>query len=88
MEEKIRTDDSCTNWTALMFLRTMWEFSRIFLQDAAAMLVAHPDREEHIVYSNIPVLRTPEFKVSGRCVLFLLFAATATNESFFLLFFF
>jgi len=48
--------------TSLAFLNFMKELNVVFFQDAAAMLVKHPDRIHHQIY-QIPCLASPHFKV-------------------------
>ena len=49
--------------TALHVLRFFCELNRVFLQDAAAMIVKDPERAEHNIFSELAVFQMPEFKV-------------------------
>jgi hypothetical protein len=62
-----------TSYTALCFLRLMKEMAQIFLQDAAVMMIEHPGRRSHPLYS-LPVFEHPLWEVScwlscGFCLL-------------------
>ena len=50
--------------TTIHVLRFFEELNRVFLQDAAAMIALKPERVEHSMYEEIPVLQSEEFKVS------------------------
>jgi hypothetical protein len=50
-------------WTAYEFLKLMKLLGVVFLQDAAAIWVLHPERKEHPMF-NMPVFRDPEWPVS------------------------
>ena len=50
--------------TALNFLKFLCEINKVFLQDAAAMIIADPEREKHRLYRDLEVLSLPEFQVS------------------------
>jgi len=50
-------------FTSLAFLNFMTELNKVFYQDAAAMIVKHPDRRAHPLY-QLPCLDTPRFRVS------------------------
>ena len=54
-------------WTAYEFLKLMKLLVVVFLQDAAAMCVLHPERKEHPIF-KMPVFRDPEWPVSLFCV--------------------
>lgn len=49
--------------TALMFLRLMKEMGQVFLQDAAAIWLLHPERRDHPMFT-LPVFCDPEWEVS------------------------
>jgi hypothetical protein len=38
------------------------QLALVFLQDAAAMLILHPERGDNTMYMHIPVLKTEKFK--------------------------
>jgi hypothetical protein len=48
--------------TAVCFLELLEQLALVFLQDAAAILILHPERGDNAMYKHIPVLKTPEFK--------------------------
>ena len=48
--------------TAVCFLELLDELALVFLQDAAAMLILHPERGDNAMYKHIPVLKTEVFK--------------------------
>jgi Centromere DNA-binding protein complex CBF3 subunit, domain 2 len=50
--------------TALGFLKFLCYLNQTFLQDAAAMLVNHPDGANHPMYAHLDVLRSRQFNVS------------------------
>jgi Centromere DNA-binding protein complex CBF3 subunit, domain 2 len=52
--------------TAICMLRFFVELNRIFLQDAAAMMVLHPEREDHALFKEMKCFLSNEFKVSER----------------------
>lgn len=52
------------NMTAISFLRFFIELNKIFLQDAAAMVALHDDRNEHAMFQKMPCFQSNEFKVS------------------------
>jgi hypothetical protein len=49
--------------TAIQMLRFFCELNSIFIQDAAAMTVLHPEREHHAMFHEMPVFTSEEFKV-------------------------
>lgn len=51
------------NQTAIHTLRFFCELNKIFIQDAAAMLVLHPDRQSHPIFNELAVFSTVEFEV-------------------------
>ena len=56
-------------WTALQFLEFMVQLNHIFLQDAAAILVLHPERAVHPIF-KLECFHIPEFQVSECGVFF------------------
>jgi hypothetical protein len=40
--------------TTISFLRFLMELNKIFLQDAAAMMILHKDRQEHALFQKMP----------------------------------
>jgi hypothetical protein len=48
--------------TALSVLKFLTELNKVFLQDAAAMIIKFPERVDHAMYQHIPVLQTDAFK--------------------------
>jgi hypothetical protein len=63
-----------TKWTAFNFLSFMVQLNKIFIQDAAAMLILHPERGDHPMF-QMAVFRSEAFAVSFclfycRCFLF------------------
>jgi Centromere DNA-binding protein complex CBF3 subunit, domain 2 len=52
------------NQTAIHTLKFFCELNKIFIQDAAAMLLLHPDRERHPLFNEIPVFSSDQFVVS------------------------
>ena len=64
-----------TKYTALHFLKFMVSLNKVFLQDAVAMLVLHPERSKSPLF-NLEVFKDEAFKVSTiviDCRLFILF---------------
>ena len=51
------------NQTAIHTLRFFCELNRIFIQDAAAMMVLHPERGDHPIFTDLAIFSTVEFKV-------------------------
>ena len=51
--------------TCLHVLNFFAKMNKIFLQDAAAMLVKCPDRAGHPIFDQLPLFVSPEFQVSG-----------------------
>jgi hypothetical protein len=47
--------------TAVCFLELLQHLALVFLQDAAAMVVLHPERGENAMYKHIPVLKCEQF---------------------------
>jgi hypothetical protein len=50
-------------WTAYNFLSFMCKLNDVLLQDAAAMMVLHPERTSHPFFSPLAELHSAEFKV-------------------------
>jgi Centromere DNA-binding protein complex CBF3 subunit, domain 2 len=50
--------------TAIAFLRFLIELNKIFLQDAAAMIALHEDRQSHALFQKMPCFLSEEFRVS------------------------
>ena len=48
--------------TAVCFLELLEQLALVFLQDAAAMLILHPERGDNAMFMHIPVLKTEKFK--------------------------
>lgn len=48
--------------TALGFLKFMCELNDVLLQDAAAIMVLHPERADHSLFRDMEVFRSPEFE--------------------------
>jgi len=48
--------------TAVCFLELLEQLALVFLQDAAAMLILHPERGDNAMYKHIPLLKTEKFK--------------------------
>jgi hypothetical protein len=87
VEAKIQNDEADV-WTALEFLKLMKLLGVVFLQDAAAMWVLHPERKEHPMFS-MPVFQDPEWLVSTlRVFLFCVFACCFCACCLFCLFYF
>ena len=59
-------------YTALQFARLMVELNQVLLQDAAAMLVLHPERGEHPFF-RLACFHMPEFQVSQKFSIFTFF---------------
>jgi hypothetical protein len=66
VEAKIKHDNADV-WTAYEFLKLMKLLNVVFLQDAAAIWVLHPERKEHPIFS-MPVFRHADWLVSTFCV--------------------
>ena len=66
--------------TALRFLEFMVRLNEVFVQDAAAMLVLHPERAAHPVF-RLPCFRTDKFQVSARATMcfFTIFPVSPLN---------
>jgi hypothetical protein len=47
--------------TAVCFLELLQHLALVFLQDAAAMVVLHPERGDNAMYKHIPVLKGEQF---------------------------
>jgi hypothetical protein len=62
LEARGTSDSKCQ--TALHFLKFMAMLNRVFIQDSAAMMVLHSEREIHPVFESFECFRTPEFMVS------------------------
>jgi uncharacterized damage-inducible protein DinB len=73
VEQKIQNDNADC-WTAFEYLKLMKLLAVVFLQDAAAMWVLHPERKKHPIFL-MPVFLDPEWLVSMLCVF--LFCACA-----------
>ncbi|MGL5915851.1 MAG: hypothetical protein ACRCZG_06285, partial [Culicoidibacterales bacterium] len=59
------------NMTAIHTLRFFVELNKIFLQDAAAMMVLHPERSEHALFQQMPCFHTNEFMVRHNRLIYL-----------------
>jgi hypothetical protein len=64
--EKAMTEDGSVRYTALCFLKFICELAMVFLQDAAAMWVLHPERRSHPMY-RIDTFSSQEWRVSRHC---------------------
>lgn len=53
--------------TAIKFLSFLCYLNDVWLQDAAAMMVLHPDREAHPMFQDLTVFGTVEFEVRISC---------------------
>jgi hypothetical protein len=49
--------------TALCTLRLFIDLNKIFVQDAAAMMVIFPERAEHAIFNEMPCFQCSEFEV-------------------------
>jgi hypothetical protein len=68
--------------TAISFLRFFIELNKIFLQDAAAMIALHPEREKHAFFQKMPCFLSDQFKVSDwRLVCIGPWASLSNHES-------
>ena len=67
VEAKIQNNNADC-WTAYKFLKLMKLLGAVFLQDAAAMWVLHPERKEHPIFL-MPMFRDPKRLVSILCCL-------------------
>ncbi len=47
--------------TAICFLEMLQHLALVFLQDAAAMVVLHPERADNAMYKHLPVLKSEKF---------------------------
>jgi len=61
VEEASFASSGSDHRTALQVLRFFVQLNKIFLQDAAAMIVLHPERDAHPLF-NLRVFKTDEFK--------------------------
>lgn len=66
-------------WTAMAFLKFVWELSTIFIQDAAAMMIERPERSNHPIF-RLDVFQRDDFQV--RCWLIVEFAVLLSRFSF------
>jgi hypothetical protein len=64
LEALVAMTDSASPVTAMAFLKLMKASARVMLQDAACLLVEHPERGEHFFFKNLRVFQSDEFKVS------------------------
>ena len=55
--------DMAPKWTALQFLDFMVRLNHVFLQDAATIMVLHPDRAVHPIF-RLQCFHTEAFEVS------------------------
>lgn len=53
-------------FTAMNFLSFMVTLNKVFIQDAAAMMILHPERIDHPLF-RLEVFRSEEFNVSCIC---------------------
>ena len=63
LEQLLEADVEGQHQTAMHVLRWFCDINEIFLQDAAAMLILHPDRGEHVLFEVLPVFHSDEWKV-------------------------
>lgn len=63
--DAVREHPDCSdNPTCVKVLEFFKHLNKVFFQDAAAMLVLHPDRGDHPFFHHLAVLQTDAFKVS------------------------
>ena len=62
LEAVLEASTEGDNQTAIHTLRFFCELNKIFLQDAAAMMILHPDREDHPLFHELAVFGTDAFK--------------------------
>ena len=62
--------DKKERYTAMAFLKVLKELRAIIIQDAATILIEHPERKEHFLFGHFEIFKTTEFKV--RTVVFYL----------------
>jgi hypothetical protein len=55
--------NGAAKWTAFNFLSFMVELNKVFIQDAAAILILHPERGDHPLF-QLGVFRSEAFAVS------------------------
>ena len=57
-------EDACKHPTALGVLSWFCDLASAFIQDMAAMLCLHPEREDSTIVQQLPFLQSAEFQVS------------------------
>jgi hypothetical protein len=62
--QRIRADKKVKCYTAYEFASFMNNLNKVFIQDAATMLIKHPDRIEHSMFTQLAVFQMPEWTVS------------------------
>jgi hypothetical protein len=67
--------------TAISVLRFFCELNCVFLQDCAAMLVLHPERRHHAMFTELACLNSELFKVSWLCYSTLLIQCALLSNS-------
>ena len=72
-------EDYQKKYTAIAFLRFLNDLAVILLQDAAAMMVRHPERREHPVYS-LDCFHSAEFAV-GHLIRMQIWSPSLSNPS-------
>ena len=63
LDEVLEASTAGENQTAILTLRFFCDMNRVFLQDAAAMMVLHPERESHPLFHEIALFSSESFKV-------------------------
>lgn len=63
LEGVVERSENGENPTAIHTLKFFCEINKIFLQDAAAMLLLHPERADHPLFNELTVFSSSEFKV-------------------------
>lgn len=58
--------------TALCFLKYMLNLRHVILQDAATMIVLHPERCAHPIFSCHKVFKEAQFMVSFFCLFYII----------------
>jgi hypothetical protein len=63
--ELIKANKDTNSYTAYEFTSFMNHLNKVFIQDAATMLVKHPGRANHPMFRQLAVFHMPEWKVSS-----------------------
>lgn len=62
LEGVLEVSNDGENQTAIHTLKFFCELNKVFLQDAASMLILHPERADHPIFHELSVFGTKEFE--------------------------